>query len=35
MKESMNAPVFVDLRNVYEPQKMRELGFKYMGVGRK
>lgn len=35
IKESMNAPVFVDLRNVYEPQKMKELGFQYMGVGRK
>ncbi|MBI4715720.1 MAG: UDP-glucose/GDP-mannose dehydrogenase family protein [Nitrospirae bacterium] len=27
-------PVFVDLRNVYDPEKMREAGFAYYGVGR-
>jgi len=30
----MRSPVFVDLRNVYEPRKMRELGFAYHGNGR-
>lgn len=35
IKETMNAPVFVDLRNVYEPEKMREMGFQYIGVGKK
>jgi UDPglucose 6-dehydrogenase len=27
--------IFIDLRNVYEPEKMRSLGFQYTGVGRK
>lgn len=35
IRENMNTPVFVDLRNVYEPESMRSLGFKYTGVGRK
>ena len=30
---SMASPVFVDLRNVYEPEKMKQLGFTYSGVG--
>ena len=30
----MRGNVFVDLRNVYEPKKMTELGFLYAGVGR-
>lgn len=28
------SPKIADLRNVYEPQDMRELGFDYVGVGR-
>ncbi|MBX3299381.1 MAG: UDP-glucose/GDP-mannose dehydrogenase family protein [Acidobacteria bacterium] len=28
------SPKIADLRNVYEPQDMRELGFDYIGVGR-
>ena len=28
-------PVFVDLRNVYEPDMVRRFGFAYTGVGRK
>ncbi len=35
IKEKMNTPIFIDLRNVYEPVGMRELGFRYVGVGRK
>jgi UDPglucose 6-dehydrogenase len=31
---TMNAPVMVDGRNLYDPLKMRELGFTYRGVGR-
>jgi UDPglucose 6-dehydrogenase len=27
--------IFIDLRNVYEPEKLRSLGFQYTGVGRK
>ena len=31
---AMNGHVFVDLRNVYEPEQMREAGFQYTCVGR-
>jgi UDPglucose 6-dehydrogenase len=34
IKQAMAAPVFVDLRNVYDPDRMKELGFRYIGVGR-
>jgi UDPglucose 6-dehydrogenase len=34
LKNAMTAPVVVDLRNVYDPKRMRELGFEYEGVGR-
>ena len=34
IKSLLNTPVFVDLRNVYEPSQMREAGFSYFGVGR-
>ena len=30
----MRAPKVADLRNIYEPADMRELGFEYTGVGR-
>jgi len=30
----MKAPRIADLRNIYEPADMRELGFEYVGVGR-
>lgn len=30
----LTQPVFVDLRNVYDPQTMKEKGFTYVGVGR-
>lgn len=30
-----NPPVFVDLRNVYDPERMKAEGFLYTGVGRK
>lgn len=35
IRNSMREPVFIDLRNVYEPDQMRKLGFRYTGVGRK
>lgn len=35
LKARMNAPVFIDLRNVYDPDTMRNAGFRYTGVGRK
>ena len=34
LKKVMRAPVLVDGRNIYEPGRMRELGFRYYGVGR-
>jgi UDPglucose 6-dehydrogenase len=34
MKSSLRAPVVVDLRNVYDPRHMRDLGFQYTSVGR-
>jgi len=34
IKELLKAPVFIDLRNVYDPDQMRRLGFNYCGVGR-
>ncbi|MCI5166866.1 MAG: UDP-glucose 6-dehydrogenase, partial [Candidatus Electrothrix sp. GM3_4] len=35
LKGSMNTPIFIDLRNVYEPTILKNLGFSYVGVGRK
>ena len=34
IKQLMQGDAFVDLRNVYEPEQMRELGFRYVCVGR-
>ena len=34
VKSRMKTPVFVDLRNVYDPNKLREMGFVYFGNGR-
>jgi UDPglucose 6-dehydrogenase len=34
IKAGLKAPVFVDLRNVYEPARMAALGFRYTSVGR-
>jgi UDPglucose 6-dehydrogenase len=34
VRELMRTPRIADLRNIYEPDAMRELGFKYVGVGR-
>ncbi len=34
IKELLNEPTFVDLRNVYEPDRMEQMGFKYVSVGR-
>lgn len=35
LRAAMKTPIFIDLRNVYDPEKMREAGFVYVGVGRK
>ncbi|MBI4488598.1 MAG: UDP-glucose/GDP-mannose dehydrogenase family protein [Deltaproteobacteria bacterium] len=34
MKGLMRRPILIDLRNVYEPERVRTLGFEYQGVGR-
>ena len=31
----LHQPIMVDLRNVYEPEKMQSLGFRYAAVGRR
>ncbi|MHB1183327.1 MAG: UDP-glucose dehydrogenase family protein [Desulfobulbia bacterium] len=35
LRAAMKTPLFIDLRNVYDPEKMRKAGFVYVGVGRK
>ena len=34
LKKLANAPVLVDLRNIYDPDDMRAAGFNYVSVGR-
>jgi UDPglucose 6-dehydrogenase len=34
IKNVMRAPIILDGRNIYDPGKVRELGFKYEGIGR-
>jgi UDPglucose 6-dehydrogenase len=34
VKRVMNTPVLVDLRNIYRPDLLRRLGFRYMSVGQ-
>jgi UDPglucose 6-dehydrogenase len=34
MKELLKRPIVVDLRNIYDPERMRSLGFQYTSVGR-
>ncbi len=34
IKSVIKTPIFVDLRNVYDPEKIRTAGFQYYGVGR-
>jgi len=34
IKQAMQMPVIVDGRNIYEPELMQGLGFKYVGIGR-
>ena len=35
VRKLMRSPKIADLRNIYEPETMRELGFDYVGVGRR
>tara|TARA_B100000959_G_C14943419_1_gene608846 strand:- start:301 stop:1605 length:1305 start_codon:yes stop_codon:yes gene_type:complete len=34
VKNKLKNPIFIDLRNVYEPKTMKELGFNYHSIGR-
>jgi len=34
IKSLLKSPIFIDLRNVYDPEQMKRLGFDYCGVGR-
>jgi UDPglucose 6-dehydrogenase len=34
VKSLLKSPVIVDLRNIYEPETMKQLGFDYVGMGR-
>lgn len=34
IRDLMKTPSVADLRNIYEPEDMRELGFNYVGIGR-
>lgn len=34
LKERMRQPVFLDGRNIFDPQEMRKMGFIYAGIGR-
>jgi len=35
VRRSMRRPVLIDGRNIYDPPKMREMGFEYRGIGRR
>jgi UDPglucose 6-dehydrogenase len=35
VRSLLQKPVMIDLRNVYEPETMRRLGFHYTAVGRR
>jgi UDPglucose 6-dehydrogenase len=34
VKKLLNEPIIIDLRNIYNPDSMIEMGFKYISVGR-
>lgn len=34
VKKVIKKPVFIDLKNIYAPEKLEKFGFKYHGVGR-
>ena len=34
IKDLLKSPIFIDLRNVYDPDQMKRMGFNYCGVGR-
>jgi len=34
LRETLKQPLIVDLRNIYDPEKLRSEGFRYLSVGR-
>jgi UDPglucose 6-dehydrogenase len=34
MKQLLLNPLLVDLKNIYDPERLRERGFTYVGLGR-
>lgn len=34
LKSVMRTPLIIDLRNVYDPERMAEAGFRHVSVGR-
>jgi len=34
IKESLKSPILVDMKNIYDKDRMKQLGIKYTGVGR-
>jgi len=34
IKKLMKSPIIIDGRNIYDPDRIRKLGFKYKGIGR-
>ncbi len=35
LRDAMKTPIFFDGRNLYSPDRMKKIGFKYYGIGRK
>jgi len=35
LRSAMRQPVFIDTRNLFDPEKMSQLGFAYSGIGRR
>ena len=33
VKDKLKNPIFVDLRNIFEPKEMKKLGFNYYSIG--